>query len=390
MTNIALKTATEEERSKLPVAVTKEDKVFAGKLRLIVQHIPSVLLVEFAQGGTDLYVDVDDNETFTAAERFTFTAPPAKDQAGKAPEEILLKFPLSNSPFKYFPMRLSRPTPGAGAKAEDTRYLPISVLTFAEGKVNLDGRQMLVRYGVNAKTGLVNPAESYVGLDCDGDGQINASRFSPESFYASSSRNEIKVFHAGRHYLSTKSVDPATGQIVLREHPASDYTRIEMRRGQGAGFRLHRFQRSAAPVVGVSRPIPDPGIWGSWCKYCVAEIPHLKAAYEKYQSRGLEILGMDSEDVEDKGVDPAAAQQQALEKVRKFVAEKGATWTQATTESVGEIIDQRFRIVDFPTTLLLDPQGRIISLGELGGKDQMPLQGEKLMETLEKVLRAKP
>jgi hypothetical protein len=78
-------------------------------------------------------------------------------------------------------------------------------------------------------------------------------------------------------------------------------------------------------------------------------------------------------------------QDKEIDPVKKFISEQGITWTNATTESINELLEQRFRIVAYPTTILLDQQGKIISLGR---KEQMPLRGEELMGTLEKLMPA--
>jgi len=116
--------------------------------------------------------------------------------------------------------------------------------------------------------------------------------------------------------------------------------------------------------------------WGTWCGPCVAEIPHLKTAYESFRARGLEIIGIDCEQPD------ATPEQRAkgLERARKFVTDNGVTWPQATTESVRDLCQARFRVTAWPTILLLDPRLRIVSAG---GKE-MPLRSEEPLKTLEK------
>jgi len=53
--------------------------------------------------------------------------------------------------------------------------------------------------------------------------------------------------------------------------------------------------------------------WASWCHPCRQEFPLLAAAYAKYRSQGLEIVGVSFEDI------PSDA--------RDFVAQEHADWT---------------------------------------------------------------
>jgi hypothetical protein len=109
----------------------------------------------------------------------------------------------------------------------------------------------------------------------------------------------------------------------------------------------------------------------------VGEIPFLKKAYETYKDKGLETLGMDFEQPDVTPEDFA----KGLEGVRKFVAEKGVTWTQAQTESIKPLYEKRFQIVAWPTIMLVDPKGAIVSVGRKG-KGEPGLLGDDLDKTL--------
>ncbi len=70
-----------------------------------------------------------------------------------------------------------------------------------------------------------------------------------------------------------------------------------------------------------------------------------------------------------------------LEGVKKFVAEKGVTWTQARTESIKPLYEKRFQVVAWPTLILVDPTGAIVSVDRTH-KGEPGLRGEALDKTL--------
>jgi thiol-disulfide isomerase/thioredoxin len=112
--------------------------------------------------------------------------------------------------------------------------------------------------------------------------------------------------------------------------------------------------------------------WGTWCGPCRREMPYLKAAYRNFQPRGLEILGMNTDELE------------ILPDVKRWLEGNGLAWTQATRESIREVI-RNFRIHSYPTTLLLGPDGKVISLNQTK-KDQPGLRGNDLLKSLDKLL----
>ena len=108
--------------------------------------------------------------------------------------------------------------------------------------------------------------------------------------------------------------------------------------------------------------------WGSWCGPCRREIPYMKAAYEQFRSRGLEVIGMDYE------------QGATVQDVRAYLQQQGVTWTFATPESVKDVIMNRFQVSSFPTLWLLDREGRLLET-----RNAM-LRGDQLAKTLDFVL----
>ena len=75
-----------------------------------------------------------------------------------------------------------------------------------------------------------------------------------------------------------------------------------------------------------------------------------------------------------------------LPQIKPWMEKNGLVWTQATLDSIREII-RSYRIHSYPTTLLIDPDGKVISLnqtkkGQPGGRQNFarrgPTQGRQL------------
>jgi len=100
--------------------------------------------------------------------------------------------------------------------------------------------------------------------------------------------------------------------------------------------------------------------WATWCGPCVAEIPHVKAAYEKYHSQGFEVVGISFDHEQDK------------EKLMKFTEAKGMTWPQHFDgKGWKNEYGQRFGIGAIPVFWLVDKQGNLRELNartDLAGK----------------------
>jgi len=118
--------------------------------------------------------------------------------------------------------------------------------------------------------------------------------------------------------------------------------------------------------------------WGVWCKACVQELPQLQALYEFYHEKGLEVVGIDTEDERDV--------------VTKFVVERRIPWTILFEEpkETGEqnSLAAQYSVNAFPTMMLLDQTGKVVTVqtGGLHGTNA----GTSIEKELEKLLGPMP
>jgi thiol-disulfide isomerase/thioredoxin len=278
---------------------------------------------------------------------------------------------LKDSPFQTLPVLLKYfRSVKTDEMQEGERLVLQSTEVFARGFVDIQGKRTLLQYGYSPRTKKIAPTSGKVGIDCDGDGKIDLDRFSPE---AAEARDETVIFRVGDAYVSTKRADLEKNVIVLKAHQASEYKRVELRMGgEVPDFAFTDFKGKKRKLSEFRGKYLLVDFWGTWCGPCRREMPYLKAAYRNFQPRGLEILGMNTDELE------------ILPDVKRWLEGNGLAWTQATRESIREVI-RNFRIHSYPTTLLLGPDGKVISLNQTK-KDQPGLRGNDLLKSLDKLL----
>lgn len=104
--------------------------------------------------------------------------------------------------------------------------------------------------------------------------------------------------------------------------------------------------------------------WATWCGPCVAEMPNVVAAYEKYHEQGFEVIGISLD--------------QREAKLREFIAHNKMPWRQYF-DGLGweNKLAAKYGISSIPATFLIGPEGKII------GRD---LRGQALAMAVAKAL----
>lgn len=330
----------------------------------------TAVLVEEVEVNPLLFVDLNADNSFGDDEKFTF-----RQEAKDNPYLWIttVNVPVKDGFFTSCQMFVRFYKEIKTAKmTDDDRLLEQSTAGFARGTVDVKGRKVLVQYEYDFESRKINPALGWQGIDADENGEIDMDNLSPE---AANADNETIVFRVGQTYLSTRKISVEKNQIVLRENQAKDYKRAEL----GIGKELPDF--SFVDLNGKKRKFSEfrgkyvlLDFWGLWCPACRDEIPYMKEAYKRFRGRGLEIVGMNTDKF-------------APQSIRKTLDENGLVWTQARLDSFVQLASEQLRIQSFPTTFLIAPDGKILSMSrqERGEPD---LRGKDLLTTLDEILPA--
>ncbi len=96
--------------------------------------------------------------------------------------------------------------------------------------------------------------------------------------------------------------------------------------------------------------------WATWCGPCLAEIPKLEALYEDYHDRGFEIVAISIDQ-----------DRSALE---RFLEERPLPWIVLHDARNGEeaSMAEYYGIMSIPTMILVDEEGRAVSLRARGAE----------------------
>lgn len=105
--------------------------------------------------------------------------------------------------------------------------------------------------------------------------------------------------------------------------------------------------------------------WASWCIPCLKEIPNVKKLYGKYQSKGLEVIGVSLDD--DKSSWLEAVNKQNLNEWPQILSKEQKDKSVFEKDDLSEI----YNFDGIPFYVLIDKNGRVIERWEHIGEEQL-------------------
>ncbi len=107
--------------------------------------------------------------------------------------------------------------------------------------------------------------------------------------------------------------------------------------------------------------------WASWCGPCLREMPNVKKIYDKYHSKGLEILGVSLDEKKDAWINA--------------IQNKGLNWRHVSSLKGWECpVAQLYNVTGIPRMYIIDENGKIIA---------QDLRGEALAEKMDELFKNK-
>ena len=103
--------------------------------------------------------------------------------------------------------------------------------------------------------------------------------------------------------------------------------------------------------------------WASWCGPCMGEMPNVKANYEKYKSKGFNVVGLSFD--------------RSADAWKRTIRDKELNWVHLSDLKFWQTVAaQTYGIRSIPSSILCDPTGKIVAVD---------LRGEKLGAKLREI-----
>jgi thiol-disulfide isomerase/thioredoxin len=180
--------------------------------------------------------------------------------------------------------------------------------------------------------------------------------------------------HYGEAKLMYDLMEKYIGKIKDEKRQAQVTKSIEDGRkklamiGQTIEIKAKKLDGSEFDLTSLRGKVVLIDFWATWCGPCIAEHPNVEAAYEKYHSKGFEVVAYSIDEDQ--------------EKLQKFIDEHKTPWVSLfnhdeDTRGFKDPLAKEFHVTGIPATYLIDASGKLVHFN---------VRGERLGQLLEEML----
>lgn len=139
-----------------------------------------------------------------------------------------------------------------------------------------------------------------------------------------------RVFYKGLGAISFVFLAASGAQALELDGPAPDFT---LKSNQNSNIRLGDLRGEVVMI----------NFWATWCGPCLQEMPLLDDLYEKYESAGFTLLGVNVEEADDRA------------KVDEMMQELGVSFP--ILYDIESIASELYSVDAMPSTVFVDREG---------------------------------
>lgn len=195
----------------------------------------------------------------------------------------------------------------------------------------------------------------------------NKDEFTEENKTLTEDLEKIREIEKKIAELESKQSTSASSEESSSESSFADLSGVDF---DGNKVDKSLFSKNAVTVL---------NFWFTGCKPCVEELPKLNELNEAIKAKGGEVVGINTDTFNGSG--------SAIKDAKKVLEQQGAKYRNLSIDSSCDVGQYASNIMAFPTTVLVDRNGKIVGDPLLGGVDNQE-NYDALMKQIESVIAA--